>query len=67
MKVRAPELFTPRRRWPTLRFATYLLANPGICPSLLATDLGSTESYVRLCQLKLGLRRISTRPGKRTA
>ncbi len=67
MKVRAPELFIRRKRWPSPRFEVHLLANPSVCPAILAADLGSTEAFIRMCQRKMGLRKIASRPGRRTA
>jgi hypothetical protein len=58
--VHAPELFTPRKRWPSPRITAYLLANPDVCPAILAADLGHTESWIRMVQRKLGLRKLTS-------
>jgi hypothetical protein len=61
--VFAPELWTPRKRWPHPRIAEHLLANPDVCPSILAANLGYSESWIRMVQRKLGIRKL-TSPSK---
>jgi hypothetical protein len=60
MTVRAPELYTPRKRWLSPRVSQHLIAYPDICPAILAADLNITESFVRMVQRKLGLRKLTS-------
>ena len=61
MKVRAPDLVQPRRRWSI--HDAYLLAFPGASSASIAADLGVTERYVVMMQRRLGLRKI--KPNRR--
>jgi hypothetical protein len=57
--VMAPDLYKPRKRWrPSI--AAHLLANAGICPAILAADLGLSERFVIMVQRKLGLRKLTS-------
>lgn len=60
MNVHAPELFTPRKRWPPPKIAAHLLANPDVCPAILAADLGYQESWIRMVQRKLRIRKLTS-------
>ncbi len=58
--IHAPELYTPRKRRQPPRIAAMLLAHPGVCPAILAADLGITERFVIMVQRKLGIRKFTS-------
>lgn len=55
-KVRAPELIE-RKGWQVRRYEKAILERRGVCPAIIAHELGIRECTVTMVQRKLGLRK----------
>ena len=57
--VYAPELVVPKLAKKFAKLETFMRANIGVDPDIIAHDLGITPRFVIACQRKLGLRKLT--------
>jgi hypothetical protein len=58
------DLYQPKRKVDVSKHDEYLRNNLGICPAILADNLGVTERFVISRQRKLGVRPLTGNPKK---
>ncbi len=63
-RVRAPELFEPKRWYRNRRRDAFLRKNAGVDPAILAAELRLTVGFVRMLQRKIGVRKCTHSPRK---
>ena len=57
--TKAPRDVLTRRKYETPEIEAYVRANIGVCPSLLAVELGMHEQQVMAYQRRIGVRQLT--------